>query len=359
MALLDASAVHVLPRLSRTRGGPAPRRPRRADHLPPPMIRERARGRCGAWARRSARAFAAALRRPRARRADRDDARSRHRLADRLQPQLRARAASMVPMRSPTAKCGCRARCAREGDRLRGERVGRRRCAQPLGDEFQPSKQRLGYSVPRPQPARSGADPHLGAAGRRVRAGEQLEFLGDAVLGSGDRRPAAAHLPASRRGRAVEAARDAGARADPGGQGARARASARRCASGAARIAAAAASKASILASTLRSRARRRSIATAVSSAHARLITRHFDEDLERGGIAGAPDWKTLLQERIQARQRTVPEYRWRRRERPGARAPVHRRGLGRRTVLAVGQGTSKREAEQHAARAALEEGDG
>jgi ribonuclease III len=85
------------------------------------------------------------------------------------------------------------------------------------------------------------------------------------------------------------------------------------------------------------------------------VITRHFAEDLDRGGIAGAPDWKTTLQERIQAQYRTVPEYRL-----AGEEGPAHARQftaevwVGER-CLASGEGTSKREAEQQAARAALE----
>jgi ribonuclease-3 len=85
------------------------------------------------------------------------------------------------------------------------------------------------------------------------------------------------------------------------------------------------------------------------------VVARHF-----AGDLAGEPDnvgqdWKTLLQERTQARLRTVPEYRL-----AGERGPAHAREFtcevsvaGR--CLASGEGTSKREAEQRAARAALE----
>ena len=85
------------------------------------------------------------------------------------------------------------------------------------------------------------------------------------------------------------------------------------------------------------------------------VITRHFAEDLERGGVAGAPDWKTTLQERIQAQYRTVPDYRL-----AGEEGPAHARQFTAEVwvgdqCLASGEGTSKREAEQQAARAALE----
>jgi ribonuclease-3 len=85
------------------------------------------------------------------------------------------------------------------------------------------------------------------------------------------------------------------------------------------------------------------------------VIGRHFEEDVKRGGLTGAPDWKTLLQERVQARLRTVPEYRH-----AAEAGPAHARRFtaevwvaGER--IAEGAGTSKRVAEQDAARAALE----
>lgn len=84
------------------------------------------------------------------------------------------------------------------------------------------------------------------------------------------------------------------------------------------------------------------------------VIGRHFEEDVTRGGMTGAPDWKTLLQERVQARWRTVPEYHV-----AGEAGPAHARVFtaavwvaGER--LADGSGSSKRIAEQDAARNAL-----
>jgi ribonuclease-3 len=85
------------------------------------------------------------------------------------------------------------------------------------------------------------------------------------------------------------------------------------------------------------------------------VIRRQFAEDLARGGTAGDPDWKTLLQERIQARQRLVPEYRLAAEEGPAhARQFTAEVWVGDRR-LACGRGSSKREAEQQAAQAALE----
>ncbi len=186
-----------------------------------------------------------------------------------------------------------------------------------------------------------------------VRAGEQLEFLGDAVLGlviadlllyafpdldegelSTRRAPLvrAPTLAAKARALGIGQALRLGRGEDRGGGR----------------------NKASILASTYE----------AVLGAIYRdggferakaVITRHFAEDLDRGGTAGAPDWKTTLQERIQARHRTVPEYRL-----AGETGPAHARQFTAEVwvgeqYLACGRGTSKREAEQQAARAALE----
>jgi len=84
------------------------------------------------------------------------------------------------------------------------------------------------------------------------------------------------------------------------------------------------------------------------------VIGRHFAHELERGGVSGAPDWKTILQERTQAQSRTVPEYRM-----AAEAGPAHARQftievLIEGTPVAVGTGSSKREAEQAAAREAL-----
>ncbi len=84
------------------------------------------------------------------------------------------------------------------------------------------------------------------------------------------------------------------------------------------------------------------------------LIARHFRDEIGGGKELGEQDWKTLLQERIQARLRVVPEYRL-----AEERGPAHARQFtlevwvaGRR--LARGEGSSKQEAEQQAARVAL-----
>ncbi len=85
------------------------------------------------------------------------------------------------------------------------------------------------------------------------------------------------------------------------------------------------------------------------------VITRHFAEDIARGGTAGAPDWKTLLQEQTQAVRRTVPEYRLAEED-----GPAHAKRFTMEVWIdgacrAVGSGSSKREAEQEAARLALD----
>lgn len=186
-----------------------------------------------------------------------------------------------------------------------------------------------------------------------VRAGEQLEFLGDAVLGVViadvllNAFPLLDEGELSKRRATLVRAPTLAAKARALGVGQALRLS-RGEERGGGR------DKASILASTYE----------AVLGAIYRdggferakaVITRHFAEDLERGGVAGAPDWKTLLQERVQAHHRTVPDYRLAAEE-----GPAHAR-LFRVAVwigdqcLASGEGTSKREAEQQAARVALE----
>jgi ribonuclease III len=186
-----------------------------------------------------------------------------------------------------------------------------------------------------------------------VRAGEQLEFLGDAVLGvviadllldafpnldEGElskRRAMLVRAPTlADKARAFgigEALRLGRGEDRGGGRG-----------------------KASILASTYESVLGAIYRDGGFERAKA-VITRHFSEDLERGGMAGAPDWKTTLQERVQARHRVVPEYRL-----AGEEGPAHARTFTAEVwvadrYLACGRGTSKREAEQQAARAALE----
>jgi ribonuclease III len=84
------------------------------------------------------------------------------------------------------------------------------------------------------------------------------------------------------------------------------------------------------------------------------VIARHFAGDLGEDESPGPRDWKTILQEHTQEFTQAVPEYRVVD-ERGPAHAPwfimevrVGERCLGR------GEGASKREAEQQAARAAL-----
>ena len=85
------------------------------------------------------------------------------------------------------------------------------------------------------------------------------------------------------------------------------------------------------------------------------VVARHFADDLARGGVTGTPDWKTMLQEQTQAGSRTVPEYRV-----AAADGPAHARQFTvevwvDNSCVAQGVGSSKRDAEQDAARQALE----
>lgn len=84
------------------------------------------------------------------------------------------------------------------------------------------------------------------------------------------------------------------------------------------------------------------------------IIARHFSAELAAGPDLGAHDWKTQLQELTQARFRSVPEYRV-----TEERGPAHARHFTTEVwvggeCLARGDGSSKREAEQQAARVAL-----
>lgn len=85
------------------------------------------------------------------------------------------------------------------------------------------------------------------------------------------------------------------------------------------------------------------------------VIARHFSTELSAGPELGADDWKTRLQELTQARFRSVPEYRL-----TEERGPAHARHFTTEVwvageCLACGDGSSKREAEQQAARGALQ----
>jgi len=84
------------------------------------------------------------------------------------------------------------------------------------------------------------------------------------------------------------------------------------------------------------------------------VIARHFAAELQAGAAMAAHDWKTQLQEETQASLRTVPEYRL-----VEESGPAHARRFASEVwingrCLARGEGSSKREAEQDAARAAL-----
>lgn len=87
------------------------------------------------------------------------------------------------------------------------------------------------------------------------------------------------------------------------------------------------------------------------------LVAAHFEQELRGEGFFAAEDWKTSLQERTQAALRIVPEYIL-----VDERGPAHARHftvelrLAGETVVS-GEGTSKRAAEQQAARSALEGG--
>ncbi len=186
-----------------------------------------------------------------------------------------------------------------------------------------------------------------------VRAGEQLEFLGDAVLnlivadlllrhfpsldeGELSKRRATLVRTMTLANKAREVGLDAALRLGRGEDRSGGR------------------SKASILAHAYEA------VIGAVfrdgGFAAARAVVEpHFAEDIARGGTAGSPDWKTILQERVQAAHRNVPDYRV-----TAESGPAHQRSFTVEVWIdgvpaASGYGSSKRSAEQDAARAALD----
>jgi len=84
------------------------------------------------------------------------------------------------------------------------------------------------------------------------------------------------------------------------------------------------------------------------------VVARHFRDQMSGAGELVLRDWKTVLQERTQARSRTLPEYRL-----VSCEGPAHARVFTTEVwvdgeCVAQGTASSKREAEQRAARAAL-----
>ncbi len=84
------------------------------------------------------------------------------------------------------------------------------------------------------------------------------------------------------------------------------------------------------------------------------VIARHFAAEVVQGESVGLRDWKTMLQEHTQDARQEVPEYRV-----VDERGPAHARWFTievrvGQCCLGQGEGASKREAEQQAARAAL-----
>ena len=89
-----------------------------------------------------------------------------------------------------------------------------------------------------------------------------------------------------------------------------------------------------------------------LEAAH-RFVSAEFATDLDRPGLP-TEDHKSLLQEMLQARGEPVPEY-----ELVAEEGPDHRRRFRVRCIvggkaLAEGEGFSKKEAQQEAARNAL-----
>jgi len=89
-----------------------------------------------------------------------------------------------------------------------------------------------------------------------------------------------------------------------------------------------------------------------LEAAH-RFVSAEFATDLERPGLP-TEDHKSLLQEMLQARGEPVPEYELVAEEGPDHRRRFRVRCIVRGEALAEGEGFSKKEAQQEAARNAL-----
>lgn len=87
------------------------------------------------------------------------------------------------------------------------------------------------------------------------------------------------------------------------------------------------------------------------------FVRRHLREEL-RGALSGAAqggdDFKTRLQESVQARLRLTPRYRIVRASGPAHALVFEAEAVVGEEVLGTGRGTSRKQAEQEAARAAL-----
>ncbi len=84
------------------------------------------------------------------------------------------------------------------------------------------------------------------------------------------------------------------------------------------------------------------------------VVRRHFKAELSSPDILETRDWKTQLQEQTQARLRVVPQYRVVAEEGPAHARRFHCEVWVEGEQLAAGVGASKREAEQNAAERAL-----
>lgn len=186
-----------------------------------------------------------------------------------------------------------------------------------------------------------------------VRCGEQLEFLGDAVLDLAIADLLLRTFPnedegqLSKRRAGLVKTSTLAAKARELGFGAALRLGRGEERSGGR-------SKASILAAAYEAILGAVFLDGGFGSAHA-VVDRHFAAELASDRPVGAEDWKTMLQERTQATVRAVPEYRLLAEEGP-AHAPhftIQVWLAGR--FLAQGDGPNKRQAEQAAARAALD----
>jgi ribonuclease-3 len=222
-----------------------------------------------------------------------------------------------------------------------------------IEETIQALEERLGYHFRDPDNLIAALTHASAAEGAPPRASERLEFLGDAVLGLVFGELLIARYPECDEGR-LSKFRAALVRASSFAAKAREIGLNRCLMLGRGEERTGGREKQSILAATYEAVIGAVFVESGYEAAR-HLVSRHFGEALARVGDLASIDPKTELQERCQQTHRTAPLYRTVRQEGPDhARWFVVEVVLGE-TVLARGEGASKRSAEQDAARHALQ----
>ena len=273
-----------------------------------------------------------------------------------------ASGAGDVRIAVPAERCRRGAPADREPSRRRRRRAATSRA---IGDEFAALEARLGYRFRDRGAARARADASLARArGRHRRRRRQRVARVPRRRGARlrHRRRALSRVSRARRRRRSRRSRRRWSRpaASPA-LGERARPRRRICCSAAARRRPAAAARRRCSPTPARRSSRRSTSMAASTPARGVRAARAVGavrrpRAAARAAVVGRGDYKSALQEALQARGRGLPEYRVAAEQRPRARQDVRGRGAGRRRRRwRRATGRSKKEAEQQAAQLALE----